>query len=180
MLKLIYDKITSGKYIAYYFISVILFPYLFNGIKSYYIKDLCACTHPIDAHPMEKFDFFNDEYILSAKRICYNIPHYYFSFFILDTIFPVVYTLFFLSVIKVWEKRKKYLYFQVIIFAGLLFDYLENFFFAYFLQAEDDNLSPAISFFSSIKSILVIVNMIIALTGLVKLITKGAKDLVGK
>lgn len=178
-LRFIYNKITSGKYIAWYFIGVILFPYLFDAIKPYYLDDLCACPHAIDEHPLKTFDFFNGKYILSAKS-CYNIPEYYFSFFILDFIFPIVYSIFFLSVIRIWEERKPYLYFQVLIVAGFLFDYLENFFFAYFLRVGDNDLSSLISSFSSIKSFLFIINMVIVFTALVKLITRGAKELVGK
>ena len=119
--------------------------------------------HIIDVHVQKcgVNGLFDGPYVEEAA-LKYRDGKYEKSFLIVDTIFPIVYSLLFISLISVRE-TKYHVLFVALIVAGALFDYGENFSFLYYLHHPSPRQAGIVAFFTSIKSILFPANIILAL-----------------
>ena len=148
------------KYILFYFILALLFRYIFLLIPPLFITNLAETPVVIDAALMENFQLFNTRYVLDAKP---NYDHvgYWQIYFPLDTVFPVVYSLFFISIADlIRNKRRLFKWLSIMILAGAIFDWIENLLIGIYVSSISNALAPAVSFFTSIKSILFAINIV--------------------
>jgi hypothetical protein len=125
--------------------------------------DSGVTPHVIDSHVMYSRKLFDTAYYLNAKEFGYNAHRYFNSFFLVDLIFPVAYTLLFLSTAALLSRSVYYRHLKVLFLTGGLLDYLENFSFALFLNSSDDSLAAPVAVFSTLKSLSFGVNMIVVL-----------------
>jgi hypothetical protein len=148
------------KYLPFYFILVVIFRYLFILIAPLVITDMECTPHVVDADVFERCAFFKTDYIIAAKQT-YNYSAYKEVYFPLDTVFPFVYSLLFMSAAG-YARSYKWLYnsMVILIVAGALFDFAENISFSIFLGSSNDSLAGSVSFFSTIKTILFGSNLI--------------------
>jgi hypothetical protein len=155
-------KLYSGKLIVPYGVLVILFAMLFNYIEPVYLKGNCladpATNYPIDEHVYKTWCFFDAGYVRTEGLTCYDVSGYFRSFFPLDIVFPVVYSLLMLSIVELWAVKwsRKILIFSII--AGALADYLEDFSFALFLKTHANAFAGLTAFFTTLKTCLLIFN----------------------
>lgn len=148
------------KYILFYFILALLFRYIFLLIPPLFITNLAETPVVIDAALMENFQLFDTRYVLDAKP---NYDHigYWQIYFPLDTVFPIVYSLFFISVADlIRTNRRLFKWLSAFILAGAMFDWIENLFVGIYVSSISNGLAPVVSFFTSIKSILFAINTI--------------------
>ncbi|MFT3912378.1 MAG: hypothetical protein QM737_23325 [Ferruginibacter sp.] len=155
------NKLIARRFALQYFSITLLFVLLFYSLGDYYFLGLCKITHPIDEHVFRTLHFFDTDYVIKAKSCGYNHPRYFVSYFIVDMIFPLIYSAFFLSIIDVFKKTPLYKFFFILIIAGCLFDYMENGSIAVFLCMRGDGLAATVTFFTMIKSILFFVNVVL-------------------
>ena len=129
---------------------------------------------PIDAH-VAVCKCFDPAYVQQAKtEDGYVVKEYFQLYLPLDIVFPVLYTLMFLTIINVFKNKELYygiykkLYhlFFYLVFAGMIFDYLENITFSWYLKSNLD-LSSLIAFLTTIKTFLFIINGIGFLVGFI-------------
>jgi hypothetical protein len=148
------------KYILFYFILAVLFRYIFMLIPPLFITNLSEAPFVIDVAVMETRQLFKTGYILHAEPY-YDHNAYWEVYFPLDTVFPVVYSLFFISVADlVRRKRTLYKWLCALILAGAIFDWAENLFVGLYVSSSSNGLAPVVSFCMSIKSILFGLNLI--------------------
>lgn len=151
-------KIATKRAILPFFLLFMMFYYTFEYVKIYYLNPKSTIKSPIDSKA-----FFNVDFVREAKATGYNIPQYFQTFFIVDLIFPLVYTILMLSINSLVRDQKKYHWLRKLIWAGMIADYLENFTFAFYLKSSGDGLAIVVATFTTIKTILFVVNMIISL-----------------
>ena len=156
-------KFINPAFVLHYFAVMVLFLLVFHFLKIYYINDLATTPYSIDEYVLCTGDFFSSSYVIAAKNSGYDHAYYYLTFFIADMIFPLIYTCMFLSAISGVKKNRLRVFFLIIIIAGCLFDYLEDFSFAVFLSVRGDKLAPAVAFFTTMKSILYVINGIVCI-----------------
>ena len=168
--------ITKENIILFLFLTVI-FSFIFECIQPYYIKpnESGRLPEPIDAVTMKDKEIFNANYVIYAKEKSYKIDNYYQSFFIVDMVFPIIYTLFFLSALTTVNYWKRYNLFKKLILAAMVADYLENISFAVFLKLKGDGLAPVVAFFTTIKSLLIAVNIVVLIIIIITLL-RNEKD----
>ena len=166
------NRFISSKYTPVYIALIIGFIVIFYLITPYYTYPDGPTPSPADSRVMTAFKFFDTQYVIDAKESGYNIPHYYRSFFIVDLIFPIIYTLFFLSVFQFVKDKKIYPVLQFFALAGCVFDYLENFSFAIVLQAKGNGLAMLVAGATTFKSIIVAINLLAVLIITILSITK--------
>jgi hypothetical protein len=167
------NRFISSKFILRYFVIGVVFIVVFNLITTYYAYPNGSTPSPIDSRVFPGWHFFDSQYVVDAKESGYNIPHFFQSFFPIDLLFPIVYTLFFLSVLQLVGKKKIYPLLKLIVLTGCMFDYLENFSFAIFLKSEGNSPAQLVAGATTIKTILVIINFFtIALTLMLLLFKK--------
>ena len=154
-------KLIKPVFVLHYFALMVLFLLLFHFLKIYYINDLATTPYAIDEYVLCTGDFFSSSYVIAAKNSGYDHAYYYLTFFIADMMFPLIYTCMFLSAISGIKKNRLRAFFLITIIGGCLFDYLEDFSFAVFLSVREDELAPAVAFFTTIKSFLYVINVII-------------------
>jgi len=174
------SKLIREKFIVIYLPLFFVFKYIFGKITGYYIKDPGITPHPIDVHPYECKVLFDSNYIIDAKHTGYDHTKYFQSFLPLDLVFPLVYTLLFLCIIEVFKKKAVYKFLFTLILAGGIFDYLEDLSFALFLNLSKDGLAATVAFFSSLKTILFIFNLLTAALILVYILFGKIKTLLRK
>ncbi|MEO8770968.1 MAG: hypothetical protein ABI402_12800 [Ferruginibacter sp.] len=172
-------RLIRPKFVLHYFALTLLFLLLFHFLKFYYINDYHKTRYSIDEYVLRTCDFFNSQYVITAKYVGYDHARYYITFFVMDMIFPLIYTCMFLSTVSGLKKNWMHVLFLISIFAGCLFDYLEDFSFAVFLSVRGDELAPAVAFFTTIKSFLYVVNMIICFGCLLLYYREANKSLKG-
>jgi hypothetical protein len=141
--------------IGFYFIFQRITPGYFSGTGNMHIID----THVKDCGIAGLFD---GPYVAKAAAF-YNKENYEHSFLILDTIFPVFYSLFIVSLSFAFRQRKWYPLVIVFIMAGALFDYAEDYSFFYYLYHPSERLADQVAFCTSIKSLLLPLNIITGL-----------------
>ncbi|AEV99473.1 hypothetical protein A4D02_26905 [Niastella koreensis] len=157
------NKLIAKKYIIPYIALFLLFRFIFGEIESYYIKNAVVSPHPIDVHSWEAKFKIDKQYVMDAKHFGYDHQRYFTSFFPLDLVFPVVYTLLFMSCLQVCTHLKLYRILAVVIVMGAIFDYLEDLSFATYLLGAGDGIATVVSYFTTIKTILLIANIFMAL-----------------
>ena len=149
---------------------IMLFKTVFSLIVPYYIKQGSETKAPIDTR-VQQLEFFDDEYVKQAK-IDYDATQYFKLFFQLDLVFPVVYSILFLTILSVFKNKefwiykneKRYYTLRWLIIAGMAFDYLENFTFLLYLKSTFD-LAWIVAFFTTIKTVLFAANAVFFIIG---------------
>jgi len=134
------------------------FYFLFESIKD----DYCNCEgniHIIDSHVKEcKFaGLFDGPYVEKAAKY-YDKEKYKGSFLFIDTLFPIAYSAFLLSLSYAFRRKAWYRWVVAAVVAGIVFDYGENFSFLNYLSAPSPGQANLVAFFTSMKSIIVLVN----------------------
>lgn len=159
---------------------VMICMYIFMQLTDYYILDASLTPHPIDSH-VEECKCFDAEYVKLAKYGGYDHARYYWSFALLDLIFPLVYTFMFMCVLQIYSGYKFYIYLRWLAIAGCVFDYLENFSFAVYLQLKGPGFASVVAFFTAIKSVLFLINLIVFfggfVWGVIQVLKKGNRHL---
>ncbi len=157
------NKLIARRFTLHYFAITLLFVLLFYSLDGFYFLGMCKMSHPIDEHVFRTLHFFDTDYAIKAKNCGYNHARYFISYFIVDLIFPLIYTAFFLSIIDIFKKKPLHKFLFILIIAGCLFDYMENGSVAVFLCMRNDGLAATVTFFTTIKSILFFINGIVGL-----------------
>ena len=166
-IKTIIHKLSAGKWMVPYLLLVIVFSQVFNHIEKYYIKPECRCdsskNYPIDVNLINTGHFFDATYVRSAAHNCYDKRGYFRTFFPLDMIFPIVYSLLMFSMINLaqWHRNRQWL--PTTIRLGALFDYAEDFSFARYLHTDMDGYAVATGIFTTLKTCLLIFNALTCL-----------------
>ena len=131
-----------------------------------FVNDYCfrrtANLHIIDSHIMYcGIDgLFDGDYVEEAAP-AYNKEKYRHSYLIVDSLFPIAYSAFFISLlsfVKENTRRLWFIFFIALVVIGALFDYGENFSFLYYLEHPSKDQADRVAFFTSIKSLLVLSN----------------------
>lgn len=157
------NKLIAKKYILPYTALFLLFRFIFDKIEPFYIKNAVASPHPIDVHAWKVKFRIDKQYVIDAKNYGYNHLHYFLSFFPLDLVFPVLYTLLFMSCLQVCTNPKLYKALAVVIIAGAVLDYLEDLSFGAYLLGAGDSIAIVVSYFTAIKTAFFITNIFLAL-----------------
>ena len=150
-----------------YLCVVILFSLVFSKIVPYYMHVSKEFNGPIDVR-VWKCKCFDPRYVKDVKeKSVYKFPEYLKSFVPLDLVYPVIYTLMFLTLLKV--RRNKVLYngkfktfydiFFYLVVAGMFFDYSENLSFLIHLKTQVD-LSFLVAALTTIKTLFFIANLV--------------------
>jgi len=167
-IKKIIRKASAGRWMVPYLLLFVAFPLVFNYIEKYYIKSECRCddkkNYPIDMNLVNTGHFFDATYVSSAAHNCYDKAGYFRTFFPLDMIFPLVYSLLMFSMINLaqWPRSRQWL--PATIRLGALFDYGEDFSFAWYLHHTDvDGYAVATGIFTTLKTCLLFFNMLTCL-----------------
>lgn len=145
-----------------YICLFILFRTVFVLIIPLYIKDPSVMKGPIDARVAD-CKFFDATYVQQAKYGGYIFKEYFEVYLPLDLVFPILYTLMFLTILAIYKNEKFYIYknrklynsLRYLVFAGMIFDYLENFSFSLYLGSSAE-ISSLVAFFTTIKTFLFI------------------------
>ena len=157
------NKLIAEKYIIPYLVLFLLFRFIFGKIEPYYIKNAAASPHPADVHAWKNHFRIDKQYVMTAKYSGYNHRRYFLSFFPLDLVFPVLYTLLFMSCLQVCALPQLYKVLAVVIIAGAVLDYLEDLSFATYLLGAGDGIATVVSYFTTIKTAFFITNIFMAL-----------------
>lgn len=158
-----------------YVILFVICRVLFSILTGYYIQPECMNdpnhNYPIDVRVLETHKFSDADWVGEMGRKCYNADGYFRTFFPLDMVFPIVYTLLMLTCVQLVQPPRRTV-FLTAIYAGALFDYLEDFSFALFLKTHADWLTSSTALFTTLKSILFPLNLLTALVLLVVFILR--------
>ena len=149
-----------------YVCAFIAFRTLFTLIIPHYINETSGMTGPIDARAADCKCLYDPAYVELAKTTGYNHSTYYSIYFPLDLVFPIVYSSMFLALINMYVTGKKFRWLRYLVIAGCVFDYLENFSFAAYLDAVGNGLAGVVALFTGIKSVLFVLNLLVFLIGL--------------
>lgn len=143
-------------------VCVILF-FIFKGIEPYFFS-ASDNLHIIDVHVKEGgFGALFDVGYISKAAKAYDTERYQQTFFLVDLVFPVVYSSLFLFLSYQSRKRKWYKWILLMYIAGALFDYGENSAFLYYLHHPSDLGATVTAYCTSFKSILFVSNALIGL-----------------
>lgn len=159
--------LVKKKYILLYLAIFFIFRFTFSKITSYYINPNAADAYPIDVRVIEGLKqhrnyCFDAAFVEYAKQTTYNISRYYRSFLPLDLVFPFFYSLLFLSCLSYCKHAAPKTLLTVLIVMGAVADWLEDSSFALFLHNAGNGLSSFVAFFTTIKTFLIIVNILVA------------------
>lgn len=172
-------RIIAKKNILLYLVIFFLFKFAFgNLINPYYLQDTCATPYPIDVRMAETHKWADTEYLVIAKHMGYDHRRYYISFFPADLIFPVFYTLLFLSTLLYCNNTTLRWILSIPAVAGGLTDWAEDISFAVFLGAPADGLAVLVAFFTSIKTIFIILNFLVCIILLAKAFINWLADII--
>jgi hypothetical protein len=163
-------RLVNSKLILLYLLLFSIAKYAFSLITSHILKRPDITPHPIDVHVLECFKFFDYQYVQNARQFGYNHANYFKLFFPLDLVFPIIYSLLFLSIVQQLQKKTYFKTALVLIFTGYFLDYGENFSFAIYLIYNLRPLAFIVAFFTSLKSIVFAFNCVFALIGLFSLV----------
>lgn len=151
-------------------VSVLAFAvcvYTFGSVNPYVFTPSAEATHIIDSHLQECHRcFFDSGYVqLAAQQ--YIPAHYLHAYYILDFIFPFVYSTLYLLLASGLRGRKSYRLFLATVIIGGAFDLLENTSFVFYLYHRLDWLSVQVAIFTTLKSVLFLANAIFALVAFI-------------
>lgn len=153
----------------------ILFKTVFALIVPYYINMSDKMTGPIDARVGECC-CFDQQYVQDVKKDnVYKVSGYQELFVPMDLVFPVLYTMMFLTLLNVRKNellykgrfKKFYDIFFYTVYAGMIFDYLENLIFFLYLKT-DVELSLLVAILTTIKTLLFVINILGFIIALVR------------
>lgn len=161
-------KFIATKYILLYLLIFFAFKFTFEFINPYYLQDYCATPYPIDVRTVETCKWADTEYLVLAKHAGYNHQRYFFSFFPADLIFPLFYTALFLTSLLYCNSPKLRHILTLFVVTGLLADWSEDVSFAIFLGAANDGIAPVVAFFTTVKTVLVTLNVMVCIFFLTK------------
>ena len=165
-----FQQLIATKYIIPYLIIFFLFRFIFQRINGYYIKNPTVTPHPIDVDAFENRRYASRQYIITAKKNGYDHQRYYRSFLPLDLIFPLFYSLLFLSCLLYCNQPGWKAFFTILIIAGACLDWLEDLSFAVLLASAKDGPAGAVAFFTTAKTIVFILNLLLCLFWIAKAI----------
>ena len=170
-------KLAALRNFFLYLILFVICRVLFSMITGYYIRPECMNdpnhNYPIDVRVLETHAASDPGWVKEMGTGCYDAAGYFRTFFPLDMVFPIVYTLLMLTCVHLVQPPRKTI-FLTAIFAGAIFDYLEDFSFALFLKTHMDWLASSTAIFTTLKSILFPLNMVTALILFVVFILRPA------
>lgn len=179
-------KLISKKLIPFYFALAVVARFIFKLVNE---KVLIKPFDLIDTRAGKFFMkpfchtcLFDAAYVREAKDHGYNISNYLKFYLPLDTIFPIIYSLLFLSIIQLLPLRAKGFrkWITLTVIAGGLFDWSENFSFAFYLKNDVGSFASIVSFFTTLKTFFIIFNalacIIIILLSFIKHKTWRAMD----
>lgn len=170
-------RFVAKKYIVFYLLIFFLFKFAFSHfINPYYIQDRCVTPYPIDVRVAETHKWSDTGYLVTAKKVGYNHLRYYQSFLPVDLIFPIFYTLLFLTSLKYCANPTLKKILVILVMAGGLADWSEDISFASFLGIADNGLASIVAFFTSVKTVLIFLNIIICILFLVKALRIWLED----
>ncbi|MBS1663623.1 MAG: hypothetical protein JST68_21450 [Bacteroidetes bacterium] len=162
-------KLTSPRLIVPYILLVVVFRFIFHGIGHLYLKSSCwddpLCSHPIDTQLLDggSCRWFCWQYVQDAAHLYYNKAGYFRSFFLVDLVYPIVYTLTMLSIVRFcWNGRYKKIMVAAI-WIGMGLDYTENFSFATYLCTDISWLPYLTAFATTVKTIFFISNALVSI-----------------
>jgi len=158
----------ATKNIIPYLIIFFLFRFAFKKINGYYLKNPAITPYPIDVDAYENRRYASRQYIIAAKKAGYDHRRYYQSFLPLDLIFPFFYSLLFLSCLLYCSNPSLKTVLTILIIAGASFDWLEDLSFAIFLASAKDDLAGTVAFFTTVKTIVFILNLFTSLVWIAK------------
>jgi hypothetical protein len=134
------------------------------GYVNPYVFSAGAYDHIIDSHlQYHPFYFFDSDYVMNAAR-CYNKTKYLHAYYVLDLAFLFIYSYAFLLLAHAWRKKDFYRLFRFSVILCALFDFMENTsFLLYLFNTNTKFLAVLTSIFTTLKSVLFILNIGISL-----------------
>ena len=155
------------RHASIYLCVVILFSLLFSCIVPYYMNVSKEFNGPIDTRAWE-CKCFDPQYVNDVKENgIYKFSEYLKSFVPMDLVYPVIYTLMFLTLLN--ARRNKTLYngtfktfydiFFYLVVAGMSLDYMENLSFLLHLKTQID-LSFLVAALTTIKTLFFLANLV--------------------
>lgn len=163
----IFRWLSAGRFMVGYLILVLAFSQCFAHIDKKYIKHDCICdssrNYPIDVNLIKTGHFFDASYVRRAVRDCYNVPGYFHTFFPLDLVFPIAYSLLMFSMLNLSKPARGRILLANSIRAGAAFDYCEDLSFARYLCTHVDGYAVATGIFTTVKTCLLLLNMLACL-----------------
>ena len=169
------DLVKRLKWAFFYIVIFILFMIAFDRIVPYYMNEPEKWRGPIDMSAWV-FKDIPHEYVKAIKENnVYKIPAYKRSFVLLDLVYPIVYTLMFLTLLNVRKNgllhngffRKFYDIFIYLVYMGMIFDYLENIFVFLYLTTQLQ-ISLLVAILTTIKTLLFMLNICAFIIALVR------------
>jgi hypothetical protein len=147
---------------------------MFGRIKNSGYADCRTLPHIIDAHLMpdsstktwETYSkrFFDSAYVREAAK-SYKPRRYISTYYILDFFYPIIYCFLFLTLVSGFKGSGFYRVFSIVIIACGIFDLSENTSFAYFLFHQSGNANSFVAFFTTVKSILFSICILVSIPG---------------
>lgn len=152
-------------------LTCIVFFYIFQGILPYYFSGRNN-LHIIDIHVMRcgVACLFDSDYISNVRK-AYNAERYTETFFLVDLLFPIIYTSLFLVLSYAFWNRKWNKWLLLVFIAGMMSDLGENGAFLYYLYHPGNTAATVTAICTSIKSLLFPVNFGLSLV----LFTRGLR-----
>ena len=125
--------------------------------------------HIIDVHVQKTGikGLFDPKYVQRAA-LKYNREEYKRTFLPLDTIFPLAYSFFLISIGYKFRRRVWFRFVAGLVVLGALFDYGENLSFLAYLYNPSYTRARTVAFCTSLKSVLLLLNIVTALILLIK------------
>lgn len=154
------------------------FWFLFGSIREDYCKECDENNiHIIDVHVREcKFyGLFDGPYVAKAAKF-YDKEKYKGSYLFIDSLFPLAYSAFLLSLSYGLRKRRWYRWVLTLIVLGALLDYGENFSFLSYLSAATPGKARVVAAFTTLKTLLFCANGAIAIFLLVKYLRSPGEE----
>lgn len=160
-----FDKITRGKFVLLYLPLFLICQALFYSIGDEYITRGCQVDgkpcHAIDVDFRDSHTPFHYRYVEKAAHQCYIKSGYFRTFFPLDMLFPLVYSLLVASIINLNNIRRGRRILIAAIVIGALLDYGEDFSFAIYLNTDAEPLAHLTSIFTTFKTFFFVFNLLL-------------------
>lgn len=146
-------------------LSLLLFGWavsIFPVVNEYVFTPVKEADHIIDSHMQEcPGCFFDKKYVTTAAK-AYN-PQRYIAYYVLDFIFPFIYTTAFYLMAIGRRKKTEFKIFRISLIACAVLDLLENTSFFIYLYNQNPGWAYIVSIFTTLKSILFLLNILFAL-----------------
>ena len=159
---------TGKRFIILYLLLFFIFRFIFSKITFYYIKDRLVTPHPIDVDAAKQRGLARMQYVIDAKQKGYDHARYYQSFLPLDLLFPIIYALLFLSALAFCGNPMLKSLLTTLVIANVILDWLEDISFSVFLAARQNTLAGVVAFFTSVKTLLFVINLLLTIFWIIK------------